>query len=83
MAVNMHIRSSHTHMTHMWQLFVHTQGTEVAIKMSINGNLWRSVVAAETVRSIYDLMMVVVVVVLAATQPVSSCSLGLRSARWR
>ena len=42
--------------------------------------------AAVTVRSIYDLVVVVVVVVvvvLAATQTVSSCSLGLRSARWR
>ena len=26
MAVNMHIRSSHTHIAHMWQLFVHTKG---------------------------------------------------------
>ena len=54
---------------------------------------------AVTVRSSYDLMgvvvvvvvvvggwwvvVVVVVVVLVATQTVSSCSLGLRSARWR
>ena len=36
MAVNMHIRSSQTHMAHMWQLFVHTKGKEVAIKRSIN-----------------------------------------------
>ena len=37
--------------------------------------------SGNNVRSIYDLMgVVVVVVVLAATQPVSSCSLGLRSA---
>ena len=36
MAVNMHIRSSQTHMAHMWQLFVHTKGKEVAIQRSIN-----------------------------------------------
>ena len=36
MAIDMHIRSSHTHMAHVWQLLVYTKGTEVAIKMSIN-----------------------------------------------
>ena len=36
MAVNGYIRSSHTHMVHTWQLFVHTKGTELVIKRSRN-----------------------------------------------
>ena len=36
MAVNGYIRSGHTHIVHTWQLFVHTKGTELAIKRSRN-----------------------------------------------
>ena len=36
MAVNGYIRNSHTHIVHTWQLFVHTRGTELAIKRNRN-----------------------------------------------